>query len=257
MPSFSLPPPPIQSLFHLFPTPPLSSQTAVSLSAHSLPSPCPPPLRRSSYRVSAVGGPNSLPLPLSPPSLLPLFTPYPLYPISQTRPLPPPSTPSLTLPLSVLQLGKGRALLSPSFLPPSHAYPLSPLCSCARPFLQPSSSAPLLLSRATAGGWVLGNASLQLGKARALLPPTLPLFFPLPAGQGSSSDPPPLRRFSYHELQQAAGGVLQRAGPAAGEGKGLILSLSSPSRLQQRGKGLPLARLLRGASLTASCSRQQ
>ncbi|CAI5993637.1 unnamed protein product [Closterium sp. NIES-64] len=318
-----------QSLFPLFLTPPLSSQTPVSPSAHSQPSACPPPLRRSSYRISAAGGPNFLPLPLSPPSLLPLFslsppsllplsslsspsllplfslsspsllplfTPYPLYPIAQTRPLPPPSTPSLTLPLfstrpcsrPSLQLrkalpptlilcvaspivsysrrlgtgqrvpaaGQGKGLTLPHsppfFLPPSGA----------RVFLQPSSPAPLLLSRAAAGGgrgtstrrpcsWgrqgpyplplfslpaaagegkgltlsLSSPSRLQLGKARALPSPSLlppgcssgamaflrpassaALLLPrATAGSGPSSGPRPLRRFSYRELQQAAG----------------------------------------------------
>ncbi|CAI5999252.1 unnamed protein product [Closterium sp. NIES-65] len=304
----------------------------------------------------SLSSPSLLPLfSLSPPSLLPLFSLsspslHTLPPLPDCPNTPPPTS-LHPIPYSpplfnaALQLGKGRALLSPSFLPPSHAYPLSPLCSCARPFLQPSSSALLLLSRATAGGWVLGNASLQRGKARALLSPTLPLFSPSQRGKGlpptllpcaaspitscsrrragyfnaptlqlgkaralpspsllppgcswGRQGPYPLPLFSLpaaagegkgltlslsspSRLQLGKARALPspsllppgcswgRQGPyplplfslpaAAGEGKGLTLSLSSPSRLQQRGNGLPPARLLCGASPTASNSRQR
>ncbi|CAI5983469.1 unnamed protein product [Closterium sp. NIES-64] len=110
----------------------------------------------------------------------------------------------LTLSLSSpsrLQLGKARALPSPSLLPPG--------CSSgAMAFLRPASSAALLLPRATAGSGVLQRV-FAAGRSHLFPHTTQPSFPPLlchPSAHGQpSSGPPPLRRFSYRELQQAAG----------------------------------------------------
>ncbi|CAI5522527.1 unnamed protein product [Closterium sp. Naga37s-1] len=96
-----------------------------------------------------------------------------------------------------LQLGKARALLSPSLPaagpPPLHRFSYRELQQAAGYF----------------------NAALQLDKARRVegLPPTRLLCGASPTASNSrqqahgqpSSGPPPLRRFSYRELQQAAG----------------------------------------------------
>ncbi|CAI7912843.1 unnamed protein product, partial [Closterium sp. NIES-53] len=250
MSSFSPPPPPIAPLFPLFPTPPSLPKPLCVPIAHSQPSSCPPPLPCAVSPTASLVLEKGLTLflsPLSPPSLLPLFclsshaTPFTRFPKHAPSHLPPPHP------------------LPPRPLPNPTMNPLSANSSAQTAFPQLPSSAPLLLSRATAGSGALQRGPAA-GQGTGLTPPTLPHsppFFSLPARQGPSSDPPPLRRFSYHELQQAAGGVLQLGGPAAGQGKGFTLPLSSPSRLQQRGKGPPPTRLLCAASPIVSCSRRR
>ncbi|CAI7836024.1 unnamed protein product [Closterium sp. NIES-53] len=96
--------------------------------------------------------------------------------------------------------GQGKGLTPP------HSPPFFPPPSGARIFLRPSSPAPLLLSRAAAGGG-RGTSTRRPCSWGRQGPYSLPLFS-LPAaaaGQGPSSGPPPPRRFSYRELQQAAG----------------------------------------------------
>ncbi|CAI6007488.1 unnamed protein product [Closterium sp. NIES-65] len=239
--------------------------------------------------------------PLSPPCLLYLFPlpqsspcflfssphpslPKPLCPHQRTASLPPAPLPCVVPPTASLLLEGQTLFLSPFLLPlfslssPS----LLPLFSLSSPSLLPlfSLSPPSLLPL-----FSLSSPSLHTLPPLPDCPNTPPptSLHPIPyspplfnaalqlAAQGpssnphplrcfsyrelqqaagywatrSSSNPPPLRRFSYHELQQAAGGVLQRADPAAGEGKGLTLSLSSPSRLQLgKARALPSPSLL-------------